>query len=240
MSEVATLIADMVREGVDPEIIGRTAQLLSEREPVKVTDEQAERRRAKDRERKRLRNSAESAEENKEKEKRTKKEKETLSSQKKNPPKGGQKEKGSSQLPDGLKTEVWQAYLDHRGKKFTENAQRLALGKLERWLADGHDPNEIIETSIMNGWKGLFEPDSEQRKGKHHGNTGYTGQRKPTVAEVVAQANREVDRITGCDEDGERDGGTMLRGAECLRQDDRAAWIDHQSVPDGAGRLPPG
>lgn len=61
MSDVAALIADMVRAGVDPDLIGRTAAALSEREPVKIIDEQAERRRAKDRERKRLRNSAETA-----------------------------------------------------------------------------------------------------------------------------------------------------------------------------------
>lgn len=59
---IAILIADMVRAGIDPDIIGRTAAALAEREPVKVVDEQAERRRAKDRERKRLRNSAESME----------------------------------------------------------------------------------------------------------------------------------------------------------------------------------
>lgn len=62
MSDVAELIADMVRAGVDPELIGRTAAALSAREPVKIVDDQAERRRAKDRERKRLRNSAESVE----------------------------------------------------------------------------------------------------------------------------------------------------------------------------------
>jgi hypothetical protein len=62
MKEVADLIADMVRAGIDPEIIGRTAAALSAREPVLVPDEQAERRRAADRERKRLRKSAESAE----------------------------------------------------------------------------------------------------------------------------------------------------------------------------------
>lgn len=62
MSDVAALIADMVRAGVDPELIGRTAAALAQREPVKIVDEQAERRRAKDRQRKRLRNSAETAE----------------------------------------------------------------------------------------------------------------------------------------------------------------------------------
>lgn len=61
MTEVAKLIADMVRAGVDPELIGRAAAALAEREPVRVIDEQAERRRAADRERKRLRNSAETA-----------------------------------------------------------------------------------------------------------------------------------------------------------------------------------
>lgn len=61
MTNVAALIADMVRAGVDPELIGRAAEALSQREPVRVVDEQAERRRAKDRDRKRLRNSAESA-----------------------------------------------------------------------------------------------------------------------------------------------------------------------------------
>jgi hypothetical protein len=61
LTNVATLIADMVRAGVDPELIGRAAEALSQREPVRVIDEQAERRRAKDRDRKRLRNSAESA-----------------------------------------------------------------------------------------------------------------------------------------------------------------------------------
>lgn len=62
MTDVASLIADMVREGVDPEIIGRVAQAMTDIASVPKADEQAERRRAADRERKaRLRNSAESA-----------------------------------------------------------------------------------------------------------------------------------------------------------------------------------
>jgi hypothetical protein len=56
---VSALIADMVRAGVSADIIGRTAELLAQREPVALIDEQAERRREADRERKRLRKSAE-------------------------------------------------------------------------------------------------------------------------------------------------------------------------------------
>jgi hypothetical protein len=59
VTDVAALIADMVRAGVDPELIGRAAEALSQREAVLVPDEAANRRRQRDRERKRLRNSAE-------------------------------------------------------------------------------------------------------------------------------------------------------------------------------------
>jgi hypothetical protein len=52
---VAAFIADMVRAGVDPDLIGRAAELLAAREPVAVKDDQAERRRASDRERKAFR-----------------------------------------------------------------------------------------------------------------------------------------------------------------------------------------
>lgn len=52
MSHVASLIADMVREGVSPELIGRTAQALADLAATPKVDETAERRRAADRERK--------------------------------------------------------------------------------------------------------------------------------------------------------------------------------------------
>lgn len=46
MSEVATLIADMVRAGVDPELIGRTAEVLAEQNgPAALTARQARNRR---------------------------------------------------------------------------------------------------------------------------------------------------------------------------------------------------
>ena len=50
---VASLIADLVRAGTDPELVGRVAEALAKRDAVVIKDEQAERRRAADRERKR-------------------------------------------------------------------------------------------------------------------------------------------------------------------------------------------
>lgn len=54
MSEVATIIADLVRAGVDPELVGRTAAALAQNVQIvqSVKDPVADKRRAYDRERK--------------------------------------------------------------------------------------------------------------------------------------------------------------------------------------------
>jgi hypothetical protein len=64
MSDVAAIVADLVREGVSAELVGRVAAALAERPPVVVElkDEQAERRRAADRDRKRAEKETRSAE----------------------------------------------------------------------------------------------------------------------------------------------------------------------------------
>jgi len=57
--------------------------------------------------------------------------------------------------------DIWNSYLLYRKeikKPMTEYAQKLALEKLKRWEEEGHDPIEIINTAIMNGWSGLFKP----------------------------------------------------------------------------------
>lgn len=53
MADVGVLIADLIKAGLDGELVGRVAAALAEREAVLVPDEAAERRRAADRERKR-------------------------------------------------------------------------------------------------------------------------------------------------------------------------------------------
>ncbi len=61
---VSLLIADLVRAGLDPELVGRVAEALAAREPVPVIlkDETAERRRSRDREYRANRNRPKSAE----------------------------------------------------------------------------------------------------------------------------------------------------------------------------------
>lgn len=62
-------------------------------------------------------------------------------------------------IPDsinGLRPEVWSAWVSHRGGKLSKQAIALQTSKLADLLRDGHDPNAVILQSIERGWSGLF------------------------------------------------------------------------------------
>lgn len=59
------------------------------------------------------------------------------------------------------KTEAWIAFCDMRkakGKRapFTDYAKTRILFELRRLQADGQDPEEVLWTSVTNGWSGVF------------------------------------------------------------------------------------
>lgn len=63
------------------------------------------------------------------------------------------------ELPDFVPVETWTAFVDMRKKlksPLTEHAAKLAIGELEKLMAEGHRPRAVLEQSILNGWKGLF------------------------------------------------------------------------------------
>lgn len=64
-------------------------------------------------------------------------------------------------------TEAWAAFIEMRkakGKRapFTDLARKRILFELRRFEADKQDPEEILWTSVTNGWSGVF---AIQRKG---------------------------------------------------------------------------
>lgn len=69
-------------------------------------------------------------------------------------------------LPDWLSAEVWDSFQKHRGSKFSVKAQELTIKNLAEYRDQGQDPNKILETSIANGWKGVFP---EKQKGQQNG-----------------------------------------------------------------------
>lgn len=63
------------------------------------------------------------------------------------------------ELPDWLPVEAWIDFLAMRkqkGAKLSEAAQRLAISRLEKLRAQGHDPKAVLEQSTLGSWTGLY------------------------------------------------------------------------------------
>jgi hypothetical protein len=88
-------------------------------------------------------------------------------------------------IPSWLDANIWISFKLHRGKKFSAKAQFLTLKKLTEFQAQGQNPNTILETSIANGWSGVFpekvnghgytNPRDESRKRAYEQLTGKSG-----------------------------------------------------------------
>lgn len=79
-------------------------------------------------------------------------------------------EKEVASLPDWLDKEKWEAYVKTRSAKARKpESLNAALEKLSAFRTAGHDPNEIIATSLANGWQGLFEPKPKANGGNGNG-----------------------------------------------------------------------
>jgi hypothetical protein len=69
------------------------------------------------------------------------------------------------ELPDFLDRETWVRWVRYLKKKdnpLLEESAHLQIRKLIQWHAQGHDTADIINRSIMNGYKGLTEPTKKQ------------------------------------------------------------------------------
>ena len=69
-------------------------------------------------------------------------------------------------IPDFIDQELWDQFMIMRKKKKatpTEFAVKLLIKKLTGFQASGFDVNKIIELSIENNWKGLFEPKNNKK-----------------------------------------------------------------------------
>jgi pterin-4a-carbinolamine dehydratase len=68
-------------------------------------------------------------------------------------------------IPTCIDSNTWQEWKNYRHKekkqKLTISTIQKQLKQLQQWHSEGHDPNEIINCSIMNGWSGLFAPKTQ-------------------------------------------------------------------------------
>ena len=78
-------------------------------------------------------------------------------------------------------------YKKHRGKKFNQSAQYLAIKKLEKWYLEGYDIKTILENSVMNGWSGLFLPkDDKKQKGTNNGKSKLKSEADALLEQIRA------------------------------------------------------
>lgn len=64
-------------------------------------------------------------------------------------------------IPTWIDRETWAEFLDVRKKKKAVNSPRAlnaVIKKLTEFKECGFDPNDIMEKSIINSWKDVYEP----------------------------------------------------------------------------------
>ena len=64
-------------------------------------------------------------------------------------------------LPSGINREMWADFVAMRSeikKPLTPTAASRTLKRLEGFIAQGYNANEILDRSIRNGWQDVFEP----------------------------------------------------------------------------------
>jgi hypothetical protein len=70
-------------------------------------------------------------------------------------------------VPDWLPAEAWAAFVAHRKalrKPLTAQAAKLAIAKVDELRRQGHEPQAVLEQSILAGWQGLFPLRPEAKK----------------------------------------------------------------------------
>lgn len=98
------------------------------------------------------------------------------------------------ELPTFLPTQPWRDFLEMRKrirKSPTARAKELLIKKLEQFTNQGHDPTEILENSIRNGWQDVYEPKND-RRGNGHGKSRQ-GQATDNMLEGTLRAIRTVE-----------------------------------------------
>lgn len=73
------------------------------------------------------------------------------------------------ETPPWLNPEIFEDFVEHRASlkaRMSPKAQQLLITKLDEHRTEGHDPNELLNTAIMSGWKSVYPPKPERNNGR--------------------------------------------------------------------------
>lgn len=81
------------------------------------------------------------------------------------------------QIPDWLDKQDWEEFLQHRKSlksPMSIQAQKRGLTDLKKLKDEGHSVSDVLNQSIVNGWKGFFPVRNNFHKDGKHGNKRKT------------------------------------------------------------------
>jgi len=68
--------------------------------------------------------------------------------------------------PPHIDSALWDEFIKHRKamkSPMTDMAKKMLVGRLETLRAGGHNPDDLLKTAIMNGWKSVY-PEKPETK----------------------------------------------------------------------------
>lgn len=193
---MSDLIARLIAAGTPPELLAEVAMELGRAQGGRdalavmvgntpVADAAAEKRRAYDRERKRLAKENNSTGNSTEAggipvEYPLNKETPPTPPKEINPPSGDKSPSGKPrarkaddfELPERIPAEPWEQFVAMRkriGKPMTAHAMTLAVNKLDELADAGWPPGDVLNNSTLNSYQGLFPPKDHRNGQRNHG-----------------------------------------------------------------------
>ncbi len=159
-------------------------------------------------------------------------------------------------LPDWIKEETWSEFLQYRKSiksPMSIFAQKKAINKLTQMKREGENIDEVIDNTIINGWKGFFSIKKKKefkngngiRKGNENVN-GLSGESRDLQQEAIAHTKKRwtteqreiLERGAGVrwNESTARYERTVPAKAKCdvsdsSRHDDRLQYLDSTITP---------
>lgn len=107
---------------------------------------------------------------------------------------------GTEALPGWLPKQAWDDFRENRRKlrsPMTPRAEELAIAKLDRLRAQGHDPQEVLDQSIMQGWKGLFPLGDSENGSKNAGRSRLSAHDKGSLGAAMFLAGSDDESRNG-------------------------------------------
>jgi hypothetical protein len=98
-------------------------------------------------------------------------------------------------VPDWMPLEAWQGWVEMRKQRkrpLTERATARAINKLDAIRAKGHDIEDLLDRSTINGWLDIYEP-KEMNNGANNRTANQRGNQNGFAAALRYVADGRTD-----------------------------------------------